>query len=109
MSELLGVVGFQDLTKKELLSRGGGGDYLVGSGFEGFGSDGCSEFLVWDTPSIVTMDDLIASNSSEHSFQAMGVPPLPKVLFFFLNSCQISWYPSWVFCGFSFTICSLCS
>lgn len=83
MSELLGVVGFQDLTKKELLSRGGGGDYLVGSGFEGFGSDGCSEFLVWDTPSIVTMDDLIASNSSEHSFQAMGVPPLPKVLFFF--------------------------
>lgn len=82
MSELLGVVGFQDLTKKELLSRGGGGDYLVGSGFEGFGSDGCSEFLVWDTPSIVTMDDLIASNSSEHSFQAMGVPPLPKVLFF---------------------------
>lgn len=74
----MGVVGFQDLTKKELLSRGGGGDYLVGSGFEGFGSDGCSEFLVWDTPSIVTMDDLIASNSSEHSFQAMGVPPLPK-------------------------------
>ncbi|KAI8522749.1 hypothetical protein RHMOL_Rhmol13G0021200 [Rhododendron molle] len=78
VSELLGVVGFQDLTKKELLSGGGGGDYLVESGFEGFGSDGSSEFLVWDTPSIVTMDDLIASNSSEHSFQAMGVPPLPK-------------------------------
>lgn len=70
-------MGFQDLTKKALLC-GGDDDSLVGSGYGDFGSDGYSDYLVWDTPSIVTMDDLIASNSSEHSFQAMGVPPLPK-------------------------------
>lgn len=49
------------------------------------------DFLVWDTPSIVTVHDLIASNISEHSFQAMGVPHLPKVLVYwsilFLVSC----------------------
>ena len=75
MNELLGFVGFQDLTKKALLC----GEEWVGEEFGYFGSDGFSDLLVWDTPSIVTMDDLIASNSSEHSFQAMGVPPLPKV------------------------------
>ncbi|KAF7131939.1 hypothetical protein RHSIM_Rhsim09G0076800 [Rhododendron simsii] len=47
---------------------------------EGFGSDWYSNFLVWDTPSFVTLHDLIASNSSEHSLQAMGVPPLLKAL-----------------------------
>ncbi|XP_057484347.1 zinc finger protein CONSTANS-LIKE 13-like [Actinidia eriantha] len=74
VNELLGFVGFQDLTKKALLC----GEEWIGEEFGSFGSDGFSDLLVWDTPSIVTMDDLIASNSSEHSFQAMGVPPLPK-------------------------------
>ena len=49
-------------------------------GFDDF-SDERSNW-VWDyTPQVVRLDDLIVDSSdSSHGFQAMGVPPLPKVL-----------------------------
>lgn len=77
VSELLNFLGLEDLGKKSL-DLGGGND------------EGLLDLLVWETPSIVSLDDLIVSNDcadSGHSFQAMGVPPLPKVcsLFYFEN------------------------
>lgn len=42
------------------------------------GIEGYEDLLVWDTPTIVTIDDLIASNGPDRSFKAMGVPPLRK-------------------------------
>ncbi|KAK9945590.1 hypothetical protein M0R45_011098 [Rubus argutus] len=58
---------------------GGDGDGFDGSGLDGsLGlSDGFSDLLVWETPSVVSLDDMIVSNPA-HKFQAMGVPPLPK-------------------------------
>ncbi|XP_050363286.1 zinc finger protein CONSTANS-LIKE 13 [Argentina anserina] len=84
LNELMAFVGFENLDKKGLVfkeeSNGGGG----GGGFDGSGldgslgmSDGFSDFLVWETPSAVSLDDLIVSDPG-HKFQAMGVPPLPK-------------------------------
>lgn len=80
LNELLAFVGFENLDKKALIfseesGSGGDGDGLDGSlGL----SDGFSDLLVWETPSVVSLDDLIVSNPA-HKFQAMGVPPLPKV------------------------------
>ncbi|KAL2510583.1 Zinc finger protein CONSTANS-LIKE 13 [Abeliophyllum distichum] len=72
VSELMSILGFEDLGKKKLL-----GDWEEG-GNEGLFSD----FLIWETPSILSLDDLIVSSDNSvdagHSFQAMGVPPLPK-------------------------------
>lgn len=68
VSELLNFLGLEDLGKKSLVF-GGGND-------EGF-----LDLLVWETPAVVSLDDLIVSNNSVDSglsFQAMGVPPLPK-------------------------------
>lgn len=70
--ELLGIVGFEETGHKALFLK----DESTGGG-DGF--DGLSDFLVWDTPCAVSLDDLISSTSSEHDFQAMEVPPLPKV------------------------------
>ncbi|XP_059659513.1 zinc finger protein CONSTANS-LIKE 13 [Cornus florida] len=79
VTELLTVLGFEDLGKKALQS-GGGDDGLVGSRVYGSfdGNDEFADLLVWDTPSFVSLDDLIVSTNSEHNFQAMGVPPPPK-------------------------------
>lgn len=79
LNELLAFVGFENLDKKALIfseESGSGGD---GGGLDGsLGlSDGFSDFLVWETPSVVSLDDLIVSDPA-HKFQAMGVPPLPK-------------------------------
>ncbi|KAK4418184.1 Zinc finger protein CONSTANS-LIKE 13 [Sesamum alatum] len=66
--ELLNLLGLEDLGKKSLVF-GGGND------------DGLLDLLVWETPAVVSLDDLIVSNDSVdsgRSFQAMGVPPLPK-------------------------------
>ncbi|KAK6141324.1 hypothetical protein DH2020_024922 [Rehmannia glutinosa] len=64
------ILGLEDLGKKSL-------DF-------GFGNDEeLLDLLVWETPSIVSLDDLIVANDcvdSGRSFQAMGVPPLPKNL-----------------------------
>ena len=76
VSELLSVVGFGDLSKKSLLSSPQGS---AADGFLGCEIEGLSDFFVWDAPSVVTLDDLICSSASSHSFQAMEVPPLPKV------------------------------
>ena len=87
LTELLAFVGFEDLGKKALFSGGEGGvneSAVVDDGF--------SDFLVWDTPSVVNLDDLIVSTAIDHNFQAMGVPPLPKVstlLLIFL--CRLVW------------------
>ncbi|KAK6164762.1 hypothetical protein DH2020_001626 [Rehmannia glutinosa] len=68
VTEMLGFLGLEDLGKKSL-------DF-------GFGNDEeLLDLLVWETPSIVSLDDLIVANDcvdSGRSFQAMGVPPLPK-------------------------------
>ncbi|XP_059295319.1 zinc finger protein CONSTANS-LIKE 13 [Lycium ferocissimum] len=72
VTELLSILGFEDLGKKELLC----GDYSCDGGVGGYGF---SDWLVWDTPSVVSLDDLIANNDSvPPNFQAIGVPPLPK-------------------------------
>lgn len=70
-------MGFGDLSKKSLLSSPQGS---VADGFLGCEIEGFSDLFVWDAPSVVTLDDLICSSASSHSFQAMEVPPLPKVL-----------------------------
>ncbi|KAL7582296.1 hypothetical protein Lser_V15G41619 [Lactuca serriola] len=74
VTDLLSILGFEDLSKKGLL--------LCGSceeGSDSYGSgDKFPDYLVWDTPSFVSLDDLIVSSGSEHNYQAMGVPPLPK-------------------------------
>jgi hypothetical protein len=41
--------------------------------------DGFSDLFVWDPPFVVGLDDLIGSTDSAHDFEAMRVPPLPKV------------------------------
>lgn len=72
VSELLSILGFEDLGKKELLCGGDDGAY------------GFSDWVIWDAPSVVTLDDLIANNNeSRHNYQAIGVPPLPKVISFY--------------------------
>ncbi|XP_057965752.1 zinc finger protein CONSTANS-LIKE 13 isoform X2 [Malania oleifera] len=74
-AELLSIVGFDDVGDKALLLDDEGG-----AGGDGFLEDGFSDFLVWDTPSVVSLDDLMTvSADSDHNFQAMGVPSLPKV------------------------------
>ncbi|CAN4091503.1 unnamed protein product [Withania somnifera] len=70
VSELLSILGFEDLGKKDLLY---GGDSVSSGGGYSF-----SDWVIWDTPSVVSLDDLIANNDSGHNFQAVGVPPLPK-------------------------------
>lgn len=68
LSELLNFLGLEDLGKKNL---------VLGDG----NNDGLLDLFVWETPSVVSLDDLIVSNEtvdSAHTFQAMGVPPLPK-------------------------------
>ncbi|KAI3678999.1 hypothetical protein L6452_38304 [Arctium lappa] len=77
VSDLLSILGFEDLSKKGLLLGGGGGGGDGGSDCYGSG-DGFPDYLVWETPSFVSLDDLIVSSGSDHSYQAMGVPPLPK-------------------------------
>ncbi|KAK9067668.1 hypothetical protein SSX86_011779 [Deinandra increscens subsp. villosa] len=72
VTDLLSILGFDDLSKKGLFLIGEGGSGSFGSG------DGFPDYLVWDTPSFVSLDDLIVSSGSDHSYQAMGVPPLPK-------------------------------
>ncbi|CAL0302458.1 unnamed protein product [Lupinus luteus] len=79
VNELLGIVGFEDIEKKSLLSSdlesgvGGGGD-----GYFGYEIEGASDLFVWDAPSVVSLDDLISTSGSSHNYQAMEVPPLPK-------------------------------
>lgn len=81
VTELLTILGFEYLGKKDLFSTqdcggcGGGGGGLLGSELE----EGLSDLLVWDAPAVVSLDDLITSTSSSHNYQAMEVPPLPKV------------------------------
>ncbi|GER24774.1 CONSTANS-like zinc finger protein [Striga asiatica] len=69
VSELLGFLGLEDLGKK-------------GLGLGGCGRDeDLLDFLVWETPSIVSLDDLVVAGDcvdGGRSFQALGVPPLPK-------------------------------
>ncbi|KAK3041456.1 hypothetical protein RJ639_000433 [Escallonia herrerae] len=73
VTDLLSIFGVDDLGKK------GQGVVFDADGLVGYGSDdGLSDYLVWDTPSFASLDDLIACSGSEHNFQAMGVPPLPK-------------------------------
>lgn len=78
VSELVGIMGIEDLGKKGLvLSEDCDGDGLVGCEVD----EGLCDLLVWDAPAVVSLDDLITSTSSSHNFQAMEVPPLPKVVF----------------------------
>lgn len=90
LTELLSILGFEDVSKKALIlsEESGGGDGFIESGIDGSQGlvDGFSDYFVWNTPSVVSLDDLIVSNSA-HNFQAMGVPPLPKV--YFLTSLNL--------------------
>lgn len=72
VSELSSILGFEDLDKKALVLSD------ESAGVDSAASNGFMDMLVWETPSIVSIDDLIVFNDSNHSFQAMGVPPLHK-------------------------------
>ncbi|KAI3732443.1 hypothetical protein L1987_63648 [Smallanthus sonchifolius] len=73
VNDLLSILGFEDLGEKGVLIGGGGErSELYGSG------DGFPDYLVWETPCFVSLDDLIVSGGSEHNYQAMSVPRLPK-------------------------------
>lgn len=72
VAELLANFGFEDLGKKKCKKS----DEVEES--ENFGF---SDYLVWETPSVVSLDDLISSDGSDHNFQVTGFPPLPKVSF----------------------------
>ncbi|KAK1398928.1 B-box type zinc finger protein with CCT domain [Heracleum sosnowskyi] len=69
VAELLAYFGFDDLGKR-MSSRSDGTEEFLNFGF--------SDYLVWETPSVVSLDDLISSDGSDHNFQVMGFPPLPK-------------------------------
>ncbi|KAL1832900.1 hypothetical protein ACET3Z_002551 [Daucus carota] len=60
VTELLATFGIEDLGQRKKKS----------CGFD--------DYLIWDTPCIVGLDDLIVSDGSDHNFVATGVPPLPK-------------------------------
>lgn len=91
MTELLAILGFEELGKKALLFSDAPAPAALkdASNTDSNRHDvddaesvyELSDLLVWETPSIVSFDDLIMSNdsSSGRSLQAMGVPPLPKV------------------------------
>ncbi|KVH94457.1 hypothetical protein Ccrd_003488 [Cynara cardunculus var. scolymus] len=66
VTDLLSILGFEDLSKKGVFLGGDGGSDSHGSG------DGFPDYLVWDTPSFVSLDDLIVSSGSDHNYQAMG-------------------------------------
>lgn len=67
VGELVSVLGFEDLGKKK--------EWLD------FGEEDEEEFeglRVWQTPSVVSLDELVVPNDN-HNWKVMGVPPLPKV------------------------------
>ncbi|PIA61628.1 hypothetical protein AQUCO_00300860v1 [Aquilegia coerulea] len=78
--ELCSIFGIEDVKDKCFMNCGGG--YLEESDLYStppdVGVDGFSDLLVWETPPIFSIDDLIGSNDSTQSFQAIGVPSLPK-------------------------------
>ncbi|WOH01611.1 hypothetical protein DCAR_0520995 [Daucus carota subsp. sativus] len=67
--EFLANFGFDDLGKKKS-KRSEGVQESENFGF--------SDYLVWETPSVISLDDLISSDGSDHNFQVTGFPPLPK-------------------------------
>ncbi|GAB4840974.1 hypothetical protein Ancab_021730 [Ancistrocladus abbreviatus] len=78
VSQLITLVGFENFDVKSLLASDGVQD--LGSGF--FGgcgeSDQISNFLVWDAPAIVNIDELIISTDKSRNFRSLCAPPLPK-------------------------------
>ncbi|GAB4829689.1 hypothetical protein Ancab_019343 [Ancistrocladus abbreviatus] len=77
--QLTTFVGLENFDVKSLLLSDDCED--LGGGF--FGgceeNDGISDLLVWDTPAIINIDELIVSTDHRsHNIQALGVPPLPK-------------------------------
>lgn len=85
VTELLTILGLENIDKKALFlseeSGGGGCDGFFWSGLDRLldSADGLSDLLVWDTPSVISLHDLIVTDS-DHNLQAMVVPPLPKVI-----------------------------
>ncbi|KAJ8749616.1 hypothetical protein K2173_026265 [Erythroxylum novogranatense] len=79
VSELVTVLGLEELGGKKTLLLGEKGDGLLGSEQDGSClADGYPDLLVWESPAVVSLDELIASSDSDHNFQALGVPPFPK-------------------------------
>uniref|UniRef100_A0A7C8ZXU4 CCT domain-containing protein n=1 Tax=Opuntia streptacantha TaxID=393608 RepID=A0A7C8ZXU4_OPUST len=83
VAELSAFVGFEGFDCKSLLD----GDEKEKEGFGGClfsaldveeESDTFSDLLVWDTPTVFSIDELILSTDISHNLQAMVVPPLPK-------------------------------
>ncbi|CAK8544269.1 unnamed protein product [Lathyrus sativus] len=74
VTELLAIVGLQDIGKKSSLFP----EESFGDGFLGYEIEGVSDMFVWDAPTFVSLDDLISSSPSSHNYRAMEVPPLPK-------------------------------
>ncbi|GAB2248607.1 hypothetical protein Droror1_Dr00008489 [Drosera rotundifolia] len=67
VGELAGFVGFEEFDPKGKCCEGEGGDVV-------------DEFLVWDpSQRLMSMEELVVATDLGHNFQALGVPPLPKV------------------------------
>uniref|UniRef100_A0A7N0TTJ1 Uncharacterized protein n=1 Tax=Kalanchoe fedtschenkoi TaxID=63787 RepID=A0A7N0TTJ1_KALFE len=76
--ELMLVLGLEGLGKKALL---GSGEESEREGFDQSGGYGFSDFLVWDTPTVFNLDDLIGGVDSSCGFgdaEAQALPS-PKV------------------------------
>ncbi|CAK7348244.1 unnamed protein product [Dovyalis caffra] len=74
-NELMAILGFEDLGLKKSLFFREESEGSMGPGLD----DGYSDLFVWDSPA-VSIDDLIVSSDSGPTFQALGVPPLPKAM-----------------------------
>uniref|UniRef100_A0A1D1ZCH4 Zinc finger protein CONSTANS-LIKE 13 n=1 Tax=Anthurium amnicola TaxID=1678845 RepID=A0A1D1ZCH4_9ARAE len=83
VAEMLSLLGVPVEDEKSVLLGAGGPDgWLDGGG--GGGAEGGTSLLmeeegwVWETPPILSMEDLIVPINPYHGFRALGVPPPPK-------------------------------
>ncbi|MQM19998.1 hypothetical protein Taro_053012 [Colocasia esculenta] len=78
--EMVALFGVSVEKEKSLLLDGGGGfGWADGSGADEGSSWPLAEAgWVWETPPILSMEDIIVPTKPCHGFQAMGVPPPPK-------------------------------
>lgn len=82
VNEMFAIIGFDDLDSKALFLNDETRNY---GHFDGDDGDGFPDLFAWEIPDFVSLDDLIVSSNAGHNFQAIGVPPLPKVSIFLFS------------------------
>ncbi|KAM7275196.1 hypothetical protein ACFE04_017062 [Oxalis oulophora] len=79
VNELMGIVGFEELGScGHLHDKEKKGLIFNSEGTFGNLGDGLSDLFDWESPSFVSLDDLIVGSDSGHDYQAAKVPPLSK-------------------------------